>query len=57
MNARVGDSEEGVVGEFGASEANENGRKLIEMCTGMGLSVGNIFMRKRISLNLHRQVE
>ena len=34
MNARVGDSKvEGVVGKFGVSGANENGRKLIEMFT------------------------
>ena len=48
MNARVGDSEvEGVVGKFGASGANKNGRKLMEMCTEKRLSAGNTFFEKR----------
>ena len=48
MNARVGDSEaEGVIGKFGVSDANENGRKLAELCTEKRLSVWGIrFLRK-----------
>ena len=53
MNARVGNSEvESVVGKFGVSGANENGRKLIELCTEKRLNVGNTFLRKSISMSL-----
>ena len=48
MNARVGDNEvEGVVGKFGVSGVNENGRKLIEMCTEKKLGLGNTFFEKK----------
>ena len=48
MNARVGESEvKGVVGKFGVSEVNENGRKLIEMYTEKRLSLGNTFFGKK----------
>ena len=43
MNAMLGDSEVGVVGKFGVSGVNENGRKLIEMCIEKRLSLGNRF--------------
>ena len=42
---------EGVVGKFGVSGANENGRKLIEMCTEKRLSLGNTFFEKK---NIHQ---
>ena len=57
MNARVGDNEIGVVGKFGVSWANENERKLSEMCTESRLSVGNRFVRESISISFHREVE
>ena len=48
MNARVGDSDvEGVIDKFGVSGANENGKKMIEMCTEKRLSVGNTFFEKK----------
>ena len=49
INARVDDSEvEGVVGKSGVLGANENGRKLIEMCSEKRMSVGNTFFVKKI---------
>ena len=52
MNARVGDSEvEGVVGKCGVSGVNDNGRKLIEMCTEERLSVEIQFLKKK---DLHK---
>ena len=48
MNARVGYSEVGgVVGIFGVSGVNENGRKLIEMWTERRPSVGNTSFERR----------
>ena len=48
MNVRVGGSKvESVVGRVGVSEVNENGRKLIELCTKKKLSVGNTFIGKK----------
>ena len=47
MNAKVRGCEmEGVVGKFGVSGMNENGRKLIEPCMEKKLSLGNIFFEK-----------
>ena len=44
----MGDSEvEGVVGKSGVSGVNENGRKLIDMCTEKRLSLGNIFFEEK----------
>ena len=48
INARVGDSKvEGIVGKFGLSGMNEYGRKLIELCTGKKLSIGNTLFKKK----------
>ena len=54
VNARLGDSE--VVGKFGESGENENGRKLIELCTKKRQSIENTF-KKKISISLHGQVK
>ena len=43
---------EGVLDKFGVSWKNENGQKLIELCTENIRSVGNTLLR-RIYINLH----
>ena len=54
----MGDSEiEVVVGKSGVSGANDNRRKLIEICSEKRLIVENVFLRKMISIGLHGQVE
>ena len=40
-----------VVGKSGVSGVNENGRKLIDMCTQKRLSLGNTFFEKK---DLHK---
>ena len=48
MKARGGYSEaKGVVGKFRVSGRNEDGRKLIELCTKKKLSEGNMLFEKK----------
>ena len=58
MNTKMDDSEvEGVVCIFGVSRVNENGRKLIEMCTEKKLSVSNETYSVRKTVNLGHSVK
>ena len=48
MNAKVGDQERaGVVGRHGVAGVNENGERLIEVCSERRMSVGNTWFEKR----------
>ena len=48
LNARVGDGEvEGVVGKYGVPAENESGERLLDMCVGQELAIGNSFFKKK----------
>ena len=47
LNARVGDGEvEGVVGKNGVPGENESGERLLDMCVGQELVIGNSFFQE-----------
>ena len=49
MNAKVGDREkDGVLGRYGVPGVNENGERLVEMCSERRLIVGNTWFQKRM---------
>ena len=49
LNARVGDREiDGVTGKFGVQGINDNGEKLIEVCSERNLIIGNTCFKKRM---------
>ena len=49
LNRRVGNEEiDGVTGKFGVPGVNENGERLIEVCSDLGLLIGNTCFKKRM---------
>ena len=49
MNAKVGDREkDGVLGRYGVPGVNDNGERLVEMCSERRLIVGNTWFQKRM---------
>ena len=58
LNAKVGDHErEGVLGRYGVPGMNENGERLVEVCTERRLIVGNTWFQKKLIAKYTREGE
>ena len=58
MNAKVGDRErDGVLGKYGVPGINENGERLVEMCTERRMIIGNTWFKKRMIHKYTREGE
>ena len=58
MNAKVGNrSRDGVIGIHGVPDVNENGERLVEMCTERRMIVGNTWFEKRLIHKYTREGE
>ena len=58
MNAKVGNREvDRVVGKYGVPGVNENGERLVEVCSERRLSIGNTWFQKRLIQKYTREGE
>ena len=58
MNAKVGDrAKDGVLGKHGVPGVNENGERLVEMCTERRMIIGNTWFKKRMIHKYTREGE
>ena len=58
MNAKVGNREEyRVVEKYGVLGVNENGERLVEVCSGRRLIIGNTWFQKRLTQKYTREGE
>ena len=49
MNAKVGNrTEDGVLEKYGVLGVNENGERLVEVCTERRMIIGNIWFKRRL---------
>ena len=58
MNAKVGDRvREGVLGKYGVPGVNENGERLVEVCTERRMIIGNTWFQKKLIHKYTREGE
>ena len=58
MNAKVGNREAyRVVGKYGVQGVNENGERLVEVCSKRRMSIGNTWFQKRLIQKYSREGE